>query len=102
MTESEKFKAFLDWRNENLNAFQERLAEAEIQLDAAKEKFEEKRAKIKEDDTERPSQQGAAAAAKMVVYICKINYLRAADNYEIAQSYFDPMHFHMLEKDGDE
>ena len=108
MTETEKFKAFLEWRNENLKGFQDFLVEEELRRDVAVDIYNKERAKLaslKETRAGKEAvdeQRGHVGGAKMGAFLAKVAYLQALDNYEIAQSYFDQIHFHMIEQDGDE
>ena len=107
MAETEKFKAFLEWRNEKLKAFQDHLVQEELWRDVAVDIYNKERAKLASLKEERAGkeavdeQRGHVAGAKMGAFLAKVAYLRAADNYEIAQSYFGLIHF-KIEQDGKE
>ena len=108
MTETENLKAFLEWRNEKLKGFQDYLVNAELWRDVAVDIYNEERDKLASLKKTRAGkeavdeQRGHVGGAKTGAFLAKVAYLQALDNYEIAQSYFDQIHFHMLEKDGDE
>ena len=107
MTETEKLKAFLEWRNEKLKGFQDYLVNAELWRDVAVDIYNEERDKLASLKKTRAGkeavdeQRGHVGGAKMGAFLAKVAYLQALDNYERAQAYFDQMHF-QIEQDGKE